>query len=909
MEPVLPHPMVRAANLGGWLVTEGWIQPSLFDGIPNKDLLDGTQLQFKSVTQNAYVAAENGGGAAVVANRATASGWETFKLRRIDQDTFNFKVFSDQFVSVAGINVVATAATPGQFETFQLVPNNNDKNLMRIKAPNGSFLQANKDGSVTADFGASTNWGDEDPSVFAVTMVGIPNNDLLDGTQLQFKSITQKAYVAAENGGGAALAANRAVASGWETFKLWRIDQNTFIFKVFSDQFVSVAGINVVATASTPGQFEMFQLVRNDNDKNKMRIKAPNGSFLQAHKDGSVTADFDVSTKWGDDDPSVFAVTIVDIPNKDLLDRTQLQFKSVARKAYVSAQNGGGAALVANRATASGWETFKLRRIDQNTFNFKVFSDQFVSIADVNVVATAATPGQFETFQLVRKDNDKNRMRIKAPNGSFLQANKDGSVTANFGVSTNWGDDDPSVFAVTIVRTQPSLFDDIPNKDLLDGTQLQLKSVTQKAYVAAENGGGAVLVANRATASSWETFKLWRIDQNTFNFKVFSDQFVSVAGVNVVTTAGTPGQFETFQLVRNDNDKNVMRIKAPNGSFLQANKDGSVTADSGVNSTWGDDDPSVFEVTIVATMQGEYQVCNGYGKDKATQVMNNHWSTYIVESDFAFMAANGLNAVRIPVGWWIASGSKPPAPFVGGSLPALDNAFNWAEKHNIRVIIDLHTVPGSQNPYEHSGTRDGSQTWGDSNIAQTVQVIDFLAARYAGRSILLAVELMNEPRAPGVSLDSLKKYYEQAYNTVRKYSITAYVIMSTRLNVDSTTELVEFASRFDRVVLDVHFYNLFNNMFDSFTVQQNIDYVNNTIANGLKAMTRPDGPLTFVGEWVVEWKVNGATKADYQRFAKAQIAVYEQATFGWAYWTYKNVQNHWSMQGMIKDGYISLQDA
>lgn len=30
---------VKAVNLGGWLVTEGWIKPSLFDGIPNKDLL------------------------------------------------------------------------------------------------------------------------------------------------------------------------------------------------------------------------------------------------------------------------------------------------------------------------------------------------------------------------------------------------------------------------------------------------------------------------------------------------------------------------------------------------------------------------------------------------------------------------------------------------------------------------------------------------------------------------------------------------------------------------------------------------------------------------------------------------------------------------------------------------------
>ena len=30
---------VKAVNLGGWLVTEGWMKPSLFDGIPNKDFL------------------------------------------------------------------------------------------------------------------------------------------------------------------------------------------------------------------------------------------------------------------------------------------------------------------------------------------------------------------------------------------------------------------------------------------------------------------------------------------------------------------------------------------------------------------------------------------------------------------------------------------------------------------------------------------------------------------------------------------------------------------------------------------------------------------------------------------------------------------------------------------------------
>ena len=105
---------------------------------------DGTQLQFKSVARNRYLAAEQGGGGAIVADREQPSGWETFKvsrwspemcvhgrchtqqpvpqtklsvsmqLWRIDETTFNFRVFGNQFVGVDGAGrVVATATTPG----------------------------------------------------------------------------------------------------------------------------------------------------------------------------------------------------------------------------------------------------------------------------------------------------------------------------------------------------------------------------------------------------------------------------------------------------------------------------------------------------------------------------------------------------------------------------------------------------------------------------------------------------------------------------------------------------------------------------------------------------------------------------------------------------------------------------
>ncbi|KAK3423670.1 hypothetical protein EUGRSUZ_F00489 [Eucalyptus grandis] len=333
-----------------------------------------------------------------------------------------------------------------------------------------------------------------------------------------------------------------------------------------------------------------------------------------------------------------------------------------------------------------------------------------------------------------------------------------------------------------------------------------------------------------------------------------------------------------------------------------------VTADYRGEGGWGDDDPSVFVMTFSGGLRGEFQVTNGYGPEKAPQVMREHWSTFIVEEDFKFISTNGLNAVRIPVGWWIASDPTPPPPYVGGSLAALDNAFSWAQKYGVNIIIDLHAAPGSQNGYEHSSSRDGSQEWGatDANIQQTVAVIEFLTARYAKSPSLYAVELINEPLSPGVALDTLTKYYKAGYDAVRRHSQTAYVVMSNRLGPADPKELFSLASGLAGTVVDVHYYNLFQDIFNSMTVQQNIDFIYTNRTEQLNDITMANGPLTFVGEWVAEWQVSGATKEDYQRFAKAQLEVYGRASFGWAYWALKNVNTKWSLQWMINNGYITL---
>ncbi|XP_048335964.2 probable glucan 1,3-beta-glucosidase A isoform X1 [Ziziphus jujuba] len=456
---------------------------------------------------------------------------------------------------------------------------------------------------------------------------------------------------------------------------------------------------------------------------------------------------------------------------------------------------------------------------------------------------------------------------------------------------------------------KPSLFDGIPNNDLLDGTQVQFTSTKLQKYICAENGGEATVVANRPLASTWETFRLWRINENTFNFRVFNKQFVGLSqqglGVDIVAETNEPGSTETFQIERKYDDPYRVRIKASNGFYLQAISETQVTADY-QDSGWEDDNPSVFIMTIVHMLGGEYQITNGYGPDRASQVLEEHRNTYITADDFRFLSENGLNAVRIPVGWWIAKDPAPPLPFVGGSVNFLDNAFTWAQNYGMKVIIDLHAVQGSQNGNDHSGTRDGYQEWGDSYIQDTVDVIDFLAQRYGNNPSLAGIELMNEPFAPGVSLGTLIKYYQAGYDAVRKYTSSAYVILSNRLGPADSKELLSFAGGLSRVAIDVHYYNLYSDFFKTLDVQQNIDFIYNQRSSDLRAVTTSNGPLVFVGEWTAEWAINGASKEDYQRFAKAQLDVYGGASFGWAYWAYNCDHDHWSLKWMIENNYITL---
>ncbi|KAI3852306.1 hypothetical protein MKX03_018951, partial [Papaver bracteatum] len=461
----------------------------------------------------------------------------------------------------------------------------------------------------------------------------------------------------------------------------------------------------------------------------------------------------------------------------------------------------------------------------------------------------------------------------------------------------------------------PSLFEGIANRDMLDGAEVQLKSVSLNKYVSAKDGGGAGVSVDQDKADSWETFKLWRVSAWEYQFRTLKGQFLSCTGKGASVTAASksPSLNETFTIERSSNGR--VLIKHSSGAYLQATSKNELKADFVGTPRFTDANAAIFNMTFVGNyLQGEYQLSNGHGRQNATKVLTEHRNSYVTRDDFQFLREHGINTVRIPVGWWITKDPNPPAPYVGGSLAALDNAFRWAQESGLKCIIDLHAAPGSQNGRQHSSSRDGSIDWPVSdNIQQSLDAIEFLASKFGSDPALLGISLLSEPHSPDVPFNTLQKYYNDGYDIVRKHSATAYVIMC-QLRGDNGADPdpavlynVNAGNGKSNVVVDLHFYHLHNSLFDNMSAPQHINYLHDTRKTQIDSLNAADGPLVFIGEWVNQFGKGEWSQKEYQNYGSAQLRVYGSASFGWAYWSLKNdADNHWSFKWNIDNNYLLL---
>eukprot|EP00897_Mesotaenium_endlicherianum_P001473 jgi/Mesen1/1353/ME000013S00844 len=318
---------------------------------------------------------------------------------------------------------------------------------------------------------------------------------------------------------------------------------------------------------------------------------------------------------------------------------------------------------------------------------------------------------------------------------------------------------------------------------------------------------------------------------------------------------------------------------------------------------------TAFRISVKSEPRGEWQLSAGLGP-AAADVLNQHRATFVSESDFQYMQSRQVNAARVPIGYWLTQGGEPDAPFVAGGLEALDLAFSLGAKYGVRIYISMHGARGSQNGFEHSGSRDQIAefaTPGLGNVNATLDAIEFLAARYTQKLAFLGIGLLNEPATNVVPLDVLKNYYERGFAIVRKYSPCAYVGIDPYLDSDySSLDGFMTSPYYNNVIFDVHLYHVFGGTFVGKSAEYNIEYVRTTSKDEL-ARLEQGTRLLMVGEWSQALLVEDASNDDVARFGAAQLDTYGGTSGGWFFWSLKvkaSGLDNWSFKDSQGKGWL-----
>lgn len=221
----------------------------------------------------------------------------------------------------------------------------------------------------------------------------------------------------------------------------------------------------------------------------------------------------------------------------------------------------------------------------------------------------------------------------------------------------------------------------------------------------------------------------------------------------------------------------------------------------------------------------EYTLSINMGANLTT-AMTEHYDTFITERDFAEMATYGLNWVRLPIPHWSINKWQEEPYLEHVSWNYVLKAIGWARKYGLRINLDLHTMPGSQNGWNHSG-KLGSINFlkGPMGLVNAQRGLEYIRTltefvnqpEYA--PVVGILGFMNEPNAANIASGDrdigkriVASFYLEAYKLIRGITGTGAgngPMISMHDGFLGITTWFDFLRGADRLMLDQHPYLIF----------------------------------------------------------------------------------------------------
>ncbi|MFR3834957.1 MAG: cellulase family glycosylhydrolase [Eubacterium sp.] len=340
--------------------------------------LSNGKYSIKSVANEKYVVAENGGSETIVANRDSYGGsWETFYLINNDDGTVSIKADANNKYVCAVLDeenqLVPRSDNVGTWEKFQIYKISDTEYGLR-SAENGKYVKADLDN------------------------------------------------------GGKLIAGSDSIAGAWEAFNIEKLGDETSSAKATFYENSNYSGWSV---ALSEGRYDYGTMISKGIKNDQISsIKVADGYKVTLYNDagfaGSKKTLLTDASGLGDFNDKTSAIVIEKVEKADF-NNSNTYIRSIANGQVVCAENGGSETIVANRSSCGGaWETFQIVNNNDGTVSLRSVSNgKYVCavIDDKNqLLPRSGSIGTWEKF-IIEKISDGEYALYSLANGKYVQAN------------------------------------------------------------------------------------------------------------------------------------------------------------------------------------------------------------------------------------------------------------------------------------------------------------------------------------------------------------------------------------------------------------------------------------------------------------------------------------------------------
>lgn len=269
-----------------------------------------------------------------------------------------------------------------------------------------------------------------------------------------------------------------------------------------------------------------------------------------------------------------------------------------------------------------------------------------------------------------------------------------------------------------------------------------------------------------------------------------------------------------------------------------------------------------------------------FGVDGRDALLDAFEGTWITRDDIAWIADQGFNMVRVPMGWRGLTSQtdlEPPASLTWNeaAFSRLDALLSWCAEEGLWAVLDIQEAPGGQNEYNG----EPSTLYSDPAMqALTVSLWEEISRRYQDHDEVAAYSLLAEPMS-APSADARDGVYDLIVKAIRDRGDDHLLILHDGFRGMYT--LPEPASfGWDDVVYSTHLFE--------WSAESEADYeaLASLYASLFATAQETHGVPYYIGSFSTfvdaDWAYAGA--ADF-------VATFEENGWGWTLWTYKRVDD------------------